>query len=174
MSSSRCRPEPGAEPRTPAPAAGRWPGPRTLAAPPRHVARRRWRPAGRRRSPGRTELAADTVEPLRPREPAAAEEPPVDDDPVRPAAASRGCTCAWGCSRSHARSLRRHDGRGSLDELALLDLAEARWRTGDTAGAGEAPGNPPSTPAQRRLAYVIAAEAIAGVGRPAEARGHPR
>ena len=29
-------------------------------------------------------------------------------------------------------------GRGMLDEPALLDLAEVRWRTGDLAGAGEA------------------------------------
>ena len=61
-------------------------------------------------------------------------------------------------------------GRGSLDELALLDLAEARWRTGDLAGAGEAANAALGRGAGDPLAYVIAAEAIAGVGRPAEAR----
>jgi hypothetical protein len=29
-------------------------------------------------------------------------------------------------------------GKGTLDDEGLLDLAEARWRTGDLAGAGEA------------------------------------
>ena len=61
-------------------------------------------------------------------------------------------------------------GRGSLDELALLDLAETRWRTGDLAGAGEAANAALGHGADHPLAYVIAAEAIAGVGRPAEAR----
>jgi tetratricopeptide (TPR) repeat protein len=66
--------------------------------------------------------------------------------------------------------LEANAGRGSLDELALLDLAEARWRTGDTAGAGEAANAAIGRGAEDPLAYVIAAEAIAGVGRPAEAR----
>ena len=66
--------------------------------------------------------------------------------------------------------LEANAGRGSLDELALLDLAEARWRTGDLAGAGEAANAALGRGAEDPLAYVIAAEAIAGVGRPAEAR----
>ncbi len=66
--------------------------------------------------------------------------------------------------------LEANAGRGSLDELALLDLAEARWRTGDLAGAGEAANTALGRGARDPLAYVIAAEAIAGVGRPAEAR----
>jgi hypothetical protein len=61
-------------------------------------------------------------------------------------------------------------GRGSLDERAIRDLAEARWRTGDVIGAGEAAtawleGNPDDV-----LGLVIAAEAQAALGRPGEAR----
>ena len=51
-----------------------------------------------------------------------------------------------------------------------MDLAEARWRTGDLSGAGEAANAALGRGAVDPLAYVIAAEAIAGVGRPAEAR----
>ena len=88
----------------------------------------------------------------------------------RSRSASLGCTCAWGCSPSATRELEANAGRGSLDEIALLDLAEARWRTGDLAGAGEAADAALGRGAEDPLAYVIAAEAIAGVGRPAEAR----
>jgi hypothetical protein len=61
-------------------------------------------------------------------------------------------------------------GRGSLDDRAIRDLAEARWRTGDVIGAGEAAtawleGNPDDV-----LGLVIAAEAQAALGRPGEAR----
>jgi hypothetical protein len=61
-------------------------------------------------------------------------------------------------------------GGGLLDEPALLDLAEVRWRTGDLVGAGEAADAALGRGVQDPLAYVIAAEAIAAVGRPAEAR----
>ena len=61
-------------------------------------------------------------------------------------------------------------GGGHLDEPALLDLAEARWRTGDLAGAGEAANAAIGRGVDDPLAYVIAAEAVAGLGRPAEAR----
>ncbi len=61
-------------------------------------------------------------------------------------------------------------GNGSLDEPALLDLAEARWRTGDLAGAGEAANVAIARRVDDPLAFVIAAEAVAGLGRPAEAR----
>ena len=61
-------------------------------------------------------------------------------------------------------------GRGSLDDDAIRDLAEARWRTGDILGAGEAAtawleGHPNDI-----LGLVIAAEAQAALGRPGEAR----
>ncbi|OGO55411.1 MAG: hypothetical protein A2V85_16120 [Chloroflexi bacterium RBG_16_72_14] len=61
-------------------------------------------------------------------------------------------------------------GRGTLDEAALLDLAEVRWRTGDLAGAGEAAGTLLERGHEDVLALVIAAEAIAHEGRPGEAR----
>ncbi|HET7702423.1 MAG TPA: hypothetical protein VFK35_03425 [Candidatus Limnocylindrales bacterium] len=61
-------------------------------------------------------------------------------------------------------------GHGTLDDDGIRDLAEARWRTGDIAGAGEAAaawleGHPDDI-----LGLVIAAEAQAALGRPGEAR----
>lgn len=61
-------------------------------------------------------------------------------------------------------------GRGRLDETALLDLAEVRWRTGDLAGAGEAANALLARGAESPLALVIAAEAVSAAGRPGEAR----
>jgi tetratricopeptide (TPR) repeat protein len=61
-------------------------------------------------------------------------------------------------------------GSGELDEGALLDLAEVRWRTGDLPGAGEAAAAALSTGDEDVLALVIAAEAAAAASRPAEAR----
>lgn len=61
--------------------------------------------------------------------------------------------------------------RGRLDEPALLDLAEVRWRTGDLAGAGDAARALLARGCETVLALVIAAEAIASAGRPGEARG---
>jgi tetratricopeptide (TPR) repeat protein len=61
-------------------------------------------------------------------------------------------------------------GRGRLDEPALLDLAEIRWRTGDLAGAGDAANALLARGSESPLALVIAAEAVAAVGRPGEAR----
>ena len=61
-------------------------------------------------------------------------------------------------------------GRGRLDEPALLDLAEVRWRTGDLPGAGEAANTLLARGSESPLALVIAAEAVAAVGRPGEAR----
>lgn len=61
-------------------------------------------------------------------------------------------------------------GRGRLDEPGLLDLAEIRWRTGDLAGAGDAANALLARGSESPLALVIAAEAVAAVGRPGEAR----
>lgn len=61
-------------------------------------------------------------------------------------------------------------GRAALDEPALLDLAEARWRTGDLAGAGEAATALLARGRDDALALLIAAEAVAAEGRPGEAR----
>ena len=61
-------------------------------------------------------------------------------------------------------------GRDALDEAGLLDLAEARWRTGDIAGAGEAAVAALDEEEGPLLALVVAAEAAAARGRPTEAR----
>ena len=61
-------------------------------------------------------------------------------------------------------------GRGGLDDEAIRDLAEARWRTGDVAGAGEAAGAWIEGHPDDILGLVIAAEAQAALGRPGEAR----
>jgi hypothetical protein len=61
-------------------------------------------------------------------------------------------------------------GSGGLDDRALLFLAEARWRTGDLAGAGEAAQAYLTAGGDDILALVIAAEATSAVGRPGEAR----
>jgi hypothetical protein len=61
-------------------------------------------------------------------------------------------------------------GRDLLDDEAIRDLAEARWRTGDLTGAGEAAAAYLESHADDVLALVIAAEAQADLGRPGEAR----
>jgi len=61
-------------------------------------------------------------------------------------------------------------GWGELDDDSLLDLAEARWRTGDLEGAGDAARAYLATGREDVLGLVIAAEAIAAMGRPGEAR----
>lgn len=61
-------------------------------------------------------------------------------------------------------------GVGDLGDDGLLALAEARWRTGDLTGAGEAAQAHLSAGGDSIVALVIAAEATAAVGRPGEAR----
>lgn len=61
-------------------------------------------------------------------------------------------------------------GAGTLDGAALADLAEVRWRTADLAGAGEAAQAHLATGGEDFTTLVIAAEATAALGRPAEAR----
>jgi hypothetical protein len=61
-------------------------------------------------------------------------------------------------------------GNGTLDDEGLIDLAEARWRTGDLTGAGEAANVALAAGSEAIVALVIAAEATAAAGRPAEAR----
>lgn len=61
-------------------------------------------------------------------------------------------------------------GRDALDQDGLVDLAEARWRTGDIAGAGEAAAAALDDEDGPLLALVVAAEAAAARGRPTEAR----
>ncbi len=61
-------------------------------------------------------------------------------------------------------------GDGILDDEALIDLAEVRWRTGDLPGAGEAADAYLEAGHETTLGLVIAAEAQAALGRPIEAR----
>jgi len=72
-------------------------------------------------------------------------------------------------------SLETLAGRDALDDDGLVDLAEARWRTGDVAGAGEAAlallGDRDDGPL---VALVVAAEAAMALGRPTEARRFAR
>jgi hypothetical protein len=61
-------------------------------------------------------------------------------------------------------------GAGALDVPGAVDLAEARWRTGDLVGAGEIAGEVLAGGHEAVVVLVIAAEAAAGLGRPSEAR----
>ncbi len=61
-------------------------------------------------------------------------------------------------------------GEGALDDEALIDLAEVRWRTGDLPGAGEAADAYLEAGHETTLGLVISAEAHAALGRPTEAR----
>jgi hypothetical protein len=76
-------------------------------------------------------------------------------------------TGSLGLARAELEALA---GSASLDDAAVLDLAEARWRTGDLAGAGDAVEAYLATGGEEITALVIAAEAIASTGRSAEAR----
>ena len=58
----------------------------------------------------------------------------------------------------------------ALDVDAHLDLAETRWRAGDLAGAGDAVVEYLEGGGDEALAYVIAAEASAAMGRVGDAR----
>jgi hypothetical protein len=61
-------------------------------------------------------------------------------------------------------------GRDALDPEGILDLAEVRWRTGDTEGAGEAAALVLDDEDGPLVALVVAAEAAAARGRPTESR----
>ena len=61
-------------------------------------------------------------------------------------------------------------GRDALDDEGILDLAEARWRTGDVEGAGEAAALVLDDEDGPLVALIVAAEAAAARGRPTEAR----
>jgi hypothetical protein len=61
-------------------------------------------------------------------------------------------------------------GMGTLDDEAIRDLAEARWRTGDLVGAGEAATAWLESHPDDVLGLVISAESQAAIGRPTEAR----
>lgn len=61
-------------------------------------------------------------------------------------------------------------GQGVLDIPGHVDLAEARWRTGDLSGAGEAASVALGAGEDAPVALAIAAEVAAALGRPNEAR----
>jgi hypothetical protein len=61
-------------------------------------------------------------------------------------------------------------GKGVLDIPGHVDLAEARWRTGDLNGAGAAASIAMDAGADQPVVLAIAAEAAAALGRPNEAR----
>jgi hypothetical protein len=63
-------------------------------------------------------------------------------------------------------------GRNQLDTAGTLDLAEARWRTGDLPGAGDAAGAYLAANGGEALGLVIAAEAASLGIHEAEARGY--
>jgi hypothetical protein len=61
-------------------------------------------------------------------------------------------------------------GVDGLDGSGWVDLAEARWRTGDLPGAGDAATVALAEVGDEPIALVVAAEAAAALGRPSEAR----
>jgi hypothetical protein len=61
-------------------------------------------------------------------------------------------------------------GQGTLDGPALADLAEARWRSGDLLGAGEAAQAHIARGGDELMALVVAAEALTAQARTVEAR----
>ncbi|HEU0235509.1 MAG TPA: hypothetical protein VFR14_03600 [Candidatus Limnocylindrales bacterium] len=76
-------------------------------------------------------------------------------------------TGSLGLARAELEALA---GVGALDDEGLADLAEARWRTGDLAGAGDAAQAHLASGGDALVALVVAAEATAALGRPGEAR----
>jgi tetratricopeptide (TPR) repeat protein len=76
-------------------------------------------------------------------------------------------TGAFGLARAE---LETAAGLGDLDDEALLDLAEIRWRTADLGGAGDAAEAYLAAGGGDALGFLIAAEAMAALGRPGEAR----
>ncbi|HSL33648.1 MAG TPA: hypothetical protein VK871_08360 [Candidatus Limnocylindrales bacterium] len=99
------------------------------------------------------------------------------DQPIQPGADDRAADLvlarlhlrlgSFGLARAELESLA---GRRLLDDEGIRDLAEARWRTGDLAGAGEAADAYLDLVPDDRLALVISAELQSHLGRPAEAR----
>jgi len=74
---------------------------------------------------------------------------------------------ALGLARAELETLA---GQDRLDDEGIRDLAEARWRTGDTTGAGEAASTYLDVVPDDILALVISAEAQLDLGLTAEAR----
>lgn len=123
--------------------------------------------------PSAAEPSPADVEPS----PSGAVQPSPEADTVSPEAADRPPDLRF--ARLHLRSgglalaraeLESMAGSGDLDEDGLLDLAEARWRTGDLIGAGDVAQTYLDTGGRSVVATVIAAETMAALGRQGEAR----
>jgi len=102
----------------------------------------------------------------------------TDAPPTRTTSAAERRSTDLQLARLHLRigslSLARAEfetlaGRGPLDDDAIVDLAEVRWRTGDTIRAGEAAATALEHGVEAPLALIITAEAAVAVGRPGEA-----
>ena len=121
-------------------------------------------------------------EPPAPRPPTGSEPVPgtLDEEPAgtaAPAPADRPAelrvarlhlrTGSYALARAELEALA---GAGRLDDEALLDLAEVRWRTDDLTGAGEAAAAYIASGRVAVIALVVAAEATSALGRPGEAR----
>jgi hypothetical protein len=91
------------------------------------------------------------------------------DDPLLQARLARIHlrTGSFSLARAELETLQ---GRKQLTTAGWLDLAEARWRTGDLHGAGEAASAYLAADGEEVLGFVIAAEATAMANRLAEAR----
>ncbi len=96
--------------------------------------------------------------------------PPTRGPATRPGSLPGGRPARLRMARIHLRTgalalaraeLEAAAGIGELDDDALVDIAEARWRTGDLQGAGEAAAAHIATGGDDLLALVIAAEAAA-------------
>ena len=95
------------------------------------------------------------------------ERPSSDRDPDLVLARAHLRLGSLGLARAELETMA---GRDRLDDEGIRDLAEARWRTGDVTGAGEAAAAYLEVVPDDIVALVIAAEAQADLGRPAEAR----
>ncbi len=104
-------------------------------------------------------------------QPAPFEPPPAApvDDPALQARLARIHLRTGSLTLARAE-LETLSGRNQLDTAGRLDLAEARWRTGDLRGAGEAASAYLAADGEEVLGFVIAAEAAAMANRIAEAK----
>jgi hypothetical protein len=123
-------------------------------------------------STGNVLTATDSVGPAGMADAAASEAAPTPQTPEARATALRLArlhlrTGSLGLARAELEALA---GGGPLEPDGLVDLAEARWRTGDLSGAGEAATIALANGVDSPTAIVIAVEAVAALGRPGEAR----
>jgi hypothetical protein len=121
---------------------------------------------------------AATDEPAAPDEPWAAEPtppdaPPVTAEPEEPRGTAldlAGLHLRLGSLALARSELEMLAGRGGLDAAGRVDLAEARWRSGDLVGGGDAAREALAGGRETVVALVVASEAAAALGRPSEAR----